>query len=92
MYEMTRAGAGVAHLLFYVGDADAELVRVDPELAEFGAGLWLLTHPELRNAARIKAAMEFIQQGLGQEMDRIEGRLPGPARSRSVPNPHMPIR
>ena len=92
MYEMTRAGAGVAHLLCYVGDADADLVRVVPEISEFSAGLWLLTHPELRNTARIKAATEFLKQDLAKEIDRIEGRLPGPARSRSVPDPHMPIR
>ncbi|MEO1936128.1 MAG: LysR family transcriptional regulator [Myxococcales bacterium] len=92
MYEMTRAGAGVAHLLCYIGDADADLVRVIPEVSEFGAGLWLLTHPELRNTARIRAAIEFIEQDLAKEIDRIEGRSPGPARSRQVPDPHMPIR
>ncbi len=92
MYEMTRAGAGVAHLLCYVGDADADLVRIIPEVSEFSAGLWLLTHPELRNTARIRAAMEFIEQDLAKEIDRIEGRSPGPARSRPAPDPHMPIR
>ncbi len=92
MYEMTRAGAGVAHLLCYVGDADADLVRVIPEVSEFSAGLWLLTHPELKNTARIRAALEFIEQDLAREIDRIEGRLPGPPRSRPAPDPNMPIR
>lgn len=92
MYEMTRAGAGVSHLFCYVGDADPDLVRVVPELSEFSAGLWLLTHPELRNTARIRAAIDFIEQDLTKELERIEGRLPGPARSRPAPDPHMPIR
>lgn len=92
MYEMTRAGAGVSHLLCYLGDADADLIRVVPDLAEFSAGLWLLTHPDLRSTARVRAVVEFIEQELAREKDLIEGRLPGPAGSRPVPDPHMPIR
>lgn len=92
MYEMTRAGAGVAHLLCYLGDADADLVRVVPELSDFSAGLWLLTHPELRSTARVRGVIEFIEQEFAKEIDLIEGRVPGPARSRPVPDPHLPVR
>jgi DNA-binding transcriptional LysR family regulator len=92
MLEMTRSGAGVAHLLCYIGDVDADLVRVVPELSDFSAGLWLLTHPELRNTARVRAVIEFVEQELAKEHDLIEGRMPGPARSRPVPDPHLPIR
>jgi DNA-binding transcriptional LysR family regulator len=92
MYEMTRAGVGVAHLLCYLGDVDADLVRVVPEVSDFSAGLWLLTHPDLKGTARVRGVMEFIEQEFAKQIDLIEGRRPGPARSRPVPDPHLPIR
>lgn len=92
MYELTRAGVGVAHLLCYLGDGDPDLVRVVPGVADFSAGLWLLTQPEGRNTLRVRSVIRFIEQELEKEIDLIEGRLPGPTRSRPVPDPHLPIR
>lgn len=92
MYEMTRAGAGVAHLLCYLGDHDHDLVRVIPERSEFKAALWLVTHPEIRSTLRVRSAFEFLEQHLGKQLDLIEGRSPGPGRSRNLPDPHLPVR
>jgi DNA-binding transcriptional LysR family regulator len=91
MHEMTRAGAGVAHLLCYLGDIGPDLVRVMPERSEFRAALWLVTHPELRSTLRVRSAFEFLEQHLAKELDLIEGRSPGPGRSRHLPDPHLPI-
>jgi DNA-binding transcriptional LysR family regulator len=67
------------------------LVCVMPERSEFRAALWLVTHPELRSTLRIRSAFEFLEQHLAKELDLIEGRSPGPGRSRNLPDPHLPI-
>jgi len=92
MYEMTRAGVGVAHLLCFLGDSDPELVRVMPEPSDFQADLWLVSHPDLRTTLRVRTAFEFLSQHLAKQLDLIEGRLPGPGRSRKLPDPYLPIR
>lgn len=55
-----RAGLGAGVLPCFVGDADHELVRLtQPETAgEFG--IWVLTHPDLRRSARIRAFVNEI--------------------------------
>lgn len=59
-----RAGMGVAPLPCYLGDIDAPLRRVGAPMPEFDAGLWLLTHPDLRRVARIRAFMDFMAPAL----------------------------
>ena len=35
--------------------------------------LWLLTHPDLRCTARVRAFMEMLARGLRRERARLEG-------------------
>lgn len=59
-----RAGIGVAPLPCYLGDSDPALRRLGGTMDEFAAGLWLLTHPDLRRVARIRAFMDFMAPAL----------------------------
>ncbi len=40
----------------------------------FDASLWLLTHPDLRHAARVRAFVEFVGRELARHKPLIEGR------------------
>jgi len=68
-----EAGVGAGILNCHVGDAQPGLVRLGP--ADAGLShLWLLTHPELRGAARVSAFLSFVRGVVAAERDRFEGR------------------
>jgi len=68
-------GVGVGILNCHVGDSHPGLRRVGP--ADAGVShLWLLTHPELRGAARISAFLKFVREVVASERDLFEGRRP----------------
>jgi DNA-binding transcriptional LysR family regulator len=49
-------------------------VRLTPPREEFSAGLWLLTHPDLRQSARVRAFMDFVAAEIVKRRAAIEGR------------------
>jgi len=61
-----RQGMGVGLLPCFLGAAQQDLQRLGEPLPELASELWVLTHPDLRQTARVRALMTFIQQGLGQ--------------------------
>jgi DNA-binding transcriptional LysR family regulator len=69
-----RAGIGVAPLPCYLADPDPALRRVHPPLLEMESALWLLTHPDLRRVARIRALLDFLAKWLIDRRQLIEGR------------------
>lgn len=71
-----RAGMGVAALPCYLGDADPTLRRLHPPLAAMESSLWLLTHPDLRRVARIRAVLDFMAERMGGLRALIEGLQP----------------
>lgn len=69
-----RAGVGVAPIPCYLGDVDPELVRVAPPISQMSSALWLLTHPDLRRVARIRAFLDYMAPWLADRRDLLEGR------------------
>ncbi|MCV2879344.1 LysR family transcriptional regulator [Sedimentimonas flavescens] len=67
-------GLGIAFLPCYVGDADPRLARVSDPLAHLDMQLWVLTHPDLRNTARVRAMMAFLYDTLGADADLWGGQ------------------
>ena len=53
-----------------------EISRRIGDYLEGGLFLWLLTHPELRNTARVMAFMRFMRKVLDRDFDLLEGRKP----------------
>lgn len=53
-------GLGAAVLPCYLADADSRLARLGEPLDELAVDLWLLTHPDLRQAPRIRAFNDFV--------------------------------
>ena len=75
MREAARAGLGLTLLPCYFGDGVPGLRRAQEKpIADARSELWLLTHRDLRRAARIRAVMEFLATRLAGERARIEGR------------------
>lgn len=71
-----KAGMGLAALPCAIADCDAGLVRVAPFPEEFALDLWLLTHEDLRQTARIRAFLDFMAGALAADADLLEGRRP----------------
>jgi len=66
-------GMGVTVMPCYLGDADPRLVRIG-DLLEFRTlELWVLTHPDLRHTARVKALIAFLYEELHKHKDLFEG-------------------
>jgi DNA-binding transcriptional LysR family regulator len=71
------AGLGLALLPCYIGDLSPGLRRVMPQTqAAPRSTLWLLTHEDLKNTARVRATLDFLAQALNVERALFEGRMP----------------
>jgi DNA-binding transcriptional LysR family regulator len=57
----------------YVGAAARGLVQLTPPLPELEGELWLLSHPDLRNTARVRAFLDFCGDAIARRRDTIEG-------------------
>lgn len=67
MLECVRQGMGVGLLLCPLAEAHAELERLaEPEPA-LDTQVWLLSHPDLRKVARIRALSDFLYQRLSED-------------------------
>ncbi|RYY43899.1 MAG: LysR family transcriptional regulator, partial [Sphingomonadales bacterium] len=58
-HRMTEAGAGIAVLPCFIGDADPGLTRVLPDLA-IRRSFWLVTHEETRHFAPVAAFTDWL--------------------------------
>lgn len=70
---LVRAGLGVAALPCFLGDRDPGLVRIHPPIPAMNSALWLLTHPDLRRVARIRAVLDFIGPRLTEKKRLLQG-------------------
>lgn len=64
MLAAARDGLGCAVLPCYLADAEPALRRLSEPIPALATELWLLTHPDLRRVARIRAFMEFVAAAL----------------------------
>ena len=78
-------GLGLSFLPCYVGDADTRLVRVGDPIEALDLDLWVLTHPDLRNTARIRAMMTFLYDALAEQADLWGGRTKSTAKPNLMP-------
>jgi DNA-binding transcriptional LysR family regulator len=71
--EAVGNGIGIGHLPNFIADAHPGLVRLGPPVPEFSAGLWLLTHPDLRQSARVRVFLDFVAAEISRQRRAIEG-------------------
>jgi DNA-binding transcriptional LysR family regulator len=71
-----EADLGVGLLPCALADSSATIVRIAPDEPIEAHPIWLLTHPDLRGAARISALMQWIAETFERAQDLLLGRLP----------------
>lgn len=71
--EAVEAGIGIGPLPCFVADARPALVRLAAPDPRFAADLWLLTHPDLRHAARVRVFLDFLAVEIARQRPFIEG-------------------
>ncbi|GAB2847270.1 LysR family transcriptional regulator [Pseudoduganella ginsengisoli] len=64
MVDAVREGVGLAPLLVHLAGNDRNLRQLTPHDPAFDTGLWLLTHRDLKDTARIRALMDFLYDEL----------------------------
>jgi len=74
--EAVEAGIGIGHLPCFVADARPKLIRLAPPEPEFADDLWLLTHRDLRQSARVRALLDFLAAEIAKMKSLIEGTKP----------------
>ena len=79
-----KAKLGLAVLPCFIGDRERMLVRATDRKPRPARDMWLLTHPDLRNVARIRAVMAFAERILRQSRPYFTGEpLEAPAGARA---------
>jgi DNA-binding transcriptional LysR family regulator len=73
--QAAAAGIGLALLPCFVGAGTSGLSRLGPPDPQLEAGLWLLTHPDLRHTARVRAFMDFAAGEIARRRRTIEGKI-----------------
>lgn len=71
--EAIEAGIGIGHLPCFVGDARSDLMRLEAPQPDFAVDLWLLTHPDLRQSARVRVFLDFMAAEIRTQRNLIEG-------------------
>lgn len=71
LYAGVCAGIGLAVLPGYLAEADGNLVRVGGDIEDVAVDLWLLTHPDLRRTARVRAVLDHVASSplIGSRLD-----------------------
>jgi DNA-binding transcriptional LysR family regulator len=69
---MLRTGIGVGVLPTFMEGKHPELVAVSEPIPELAQPVWMLTHPDLRQTARVRVFMQFVGDALAKRLERTE--------------------
>jgi DNA-binding transcriptional LysR family regulator len=67
------AGLGMGLLPCFIGEQMPNTQRIDAIRPASDTGLWILTHPDLKKAARVRAFLDFFGSELTKKRKLIEG-------------------
>ena len=68
MAAMLHTGIGVGILPTFMEAAHPDLVAVSEPIPELSVPVWMLTHPELRRTARVRAFMQHVGDALAERL------------------------
>nr|WP_245422336.1 LysR family transcriptional regulator [Alsobacter soli] len=74
--EAVAEGIGVGPLPCFIADRRPDLVRLTMLNPDFSAGLWLLTHPDLRASPRVRAFLDTAAAEIVKMRALLEGDRP----------------
>lgn len=75
--QSTSRGVGCASLPCFAADQDPRLERLPGTYVASDVQVWVLTHPDLRRSARIRACLQFFGSRLAADAARLIS-APGP--------------
>lgn len=75
MYAAVKAGIGIARMPCYLPDVvlDNSVRRLPIEIPQSHWGVWVLSHADLRNTAKVRCCREFLTERLLQRKLLFEG-------------------
>jgi DNA-binding transcriptional LysR family regulator len=71
-----RAGVGVGILSCFSADSMEGLVRLSPVIKDCEWQYWILTHPELRDVARVATVYAFLRAAFAERQPLFIGEVP----------------
>ena len=71
--EAIRAGTGRGVLPCYVGDGHPLLERTTSPIPELAAEYWIIVHRDLRRAACVRAAIDWMKALFAEQRDVLAG-------------------
>ena len=71
--EAAKQGMGIAVLPAFVGDAMKELIRIPGCEPYLNYDIWLLSHPDLRDAARLRTFRKFVVELFEENQSLLAG-------------------
>ena len=71
--EAAAAGIGLALLPCFIGSSTPGLRRLSAVKPQLENGLWILTHADLRQTARVRAFMDFAASEIAKRRQTLEG-------------------
>ena len=72
LVEAARAGAGIAVLPRFLGDADQSLLRI-PMPDEPTEPIWITVHKDLKQTRRVRLVLDFLSQCLKRDHQLLRG-------------------
>lgn len=70
-HDATKRGVGMGYFPCFLGDSDPDLIRISEPAPSYDA--WLLSHRDLRAAARMRAFRQFINHHIPEISTAFEG-------------------
>ncbi len=74
--EAAKASLGLAALPCYLGDTAAGLRRIPGTRPYDNYDVWLLSHPDLRDTARLRVFRKFIVEAFEKKQELLKGKRP----------------
>ena len=75
VFNAAIGGFGIAHLPCFLGDAEATLTRLTPEVF-FNRQVRMLVHPDVARLGRVRAVMNFLVELFRRDGDLFAGKRP----------------
>lgn len=74
--QAAKAGLGIASLPCFAADQEADLVRLPDSINQPYFDMWILSHPDLRETARLRVFREHITKAILKKVPLYEGMRP----------------
>lgn len=75
LVKATISGHGMMRTACYIGDSEADLIRLPGTSTIKAQDLWVLTHPDLKHTPRIKHLMKYLAAAIEEKRGLIQGWL-----------------